>query len=94
MPNTTDVEELDVLRDEKRSDAAQAGATDHIWIGGLYDPHASAILTAEIARLKGIIEQAHAALETLRPGSAQATMTEAEIARMWNATEKMLRAAW
>ena len=93
MTNTTDVEDLDVLREEKRSDAARAGA-DHPtrWIAGQHDPNACAIHTAEISRLKGIIERALATMETIHPGSAVGTMTAAEVAGMWNATVEMLRA--
>ena len=93
MPNTTDIEELDVLRDEKRSDAARAGAGHpKAWVAGQHDPSAYAIHTAEIARLKGIIERALATMEAMHPGSAKGTMTAAEVASMWNATVEMLRA--
>ncbi len=93
MPNTTDIEELDVLRDEKRSDAARAGAGQpKAWVAGQYDPSAYAIHTAEIARLKGIIARAHAAMEALHPDSPKGTMTAAEVAGMWNTTLEMLRA--
>lgn len=94
MTNTTDVEDLDVLREEKRSDAARAGAGHPTSrIAGQHDPNAHAIQTAEIARLKGIIERAHAAMEAMHPGCAKGTMTAAEVASMWNATVEMLRAS-
>ena len=93
MPNTTDVEDLDVLREEKRSDAARAGAIHSLeWFAGQHDPDAHAIHIAEIARLKGIIERAHAAMAAMRPGAARGTMTDAEVAGLWKATMDMLRA--
>ena len=93
MTNTTDVEDLDVLREEKRSDAAHAGAVHSMnWFAGQHDADAHAIHIAEIGRLKGIIERAHAAMAAMHPGSAKGTMTAAEIASMWNATLEMLRA--
>ena len=68
MTNTTDVEDLDVLREEKRSDAARAGAGHPTrWIAGQPDPNGCAIHTAEIARLKGIIERALATMEAMHP---------------------------
>lgn len=93
MPNTTDLEELDVLRDDKRSDAARAAAAEHTsWIAGPHDPHAYAIHAAEIARLKDIIERAHVALEAMQPGAPTGTMSAAEVASLWKATVDMLRA--
>lgn len=89
MTNTTDVEDLDVLRDEKRNDAAQAGAVHPThWTAGQHDPDA----VAEIARLKGVIGRALAAMQTIHPDPATQTITPAEIAGTWNATLEILRA--
>lgn len=93
MTTTTDIEDLDMLREEKRRDAAHAGAGRlPSRIAGQDDPHADALHAAEIARLKDIIERARVAMETMRPGSATGGLTAAELAGMWNTTLEMLRA--